>query len=40
MLRALEDPSKSRGPIQVPSRDPDGRDMRTGREERRPETLA
>jgi len=32
MPRALEDPGKSQGPIQVPSGDPDGRDRRTGRE--------
>jgi len=39
MLMALKDPSKSHGSIQLPSRDPDGRDRRTGRE-RRPETPA
>ena len=39
MLRALNDPSKSHGPIQVPSRDPDRRDRRTGHE-RRPEAPA
>jgi len=32
MLRALKDPSKSHGPIQVPSRDPDGRDRQMGHE--------